>query len=150
MKRGTFLILIFILMLSGCSGYQEGMEKVTRAEFAAVKEFLAEKYGEDFGWSLKKGRKRIDKILELEYTEYHEQNEWSGLDLTPFANQNLTVYVFDLKPMCRSGADVYRFNLVVYQNGEEFVGDIINVKEVDGGPLETAGTADIFEVMNCK
>lgn len=150
MKLRVLLILTILFIVSGCSISESGSKSVTKDEGKAIETYLDKKYGDEFDWTLKKGRKRTDKILELEYTEYHEQYKRAGLDLTPFADEKVTVYFFDLKPTCKSDSDVYRFNLVVYRNDSEFVGEVMTVKAVVGGPLETAGIAEVFEMMDCK
>lgn len=149
-KRTIWFLLFFIILLSGYSRNGEEAEKVTKSEVVAVANYLTEKYGDEFDWALKRGWKRTDRILEVEYTEYHQKFERAGLDLTPFAGERLSVYFFDLRPTCISDSNVQRFGLVVYRYDKEFVGDVLTVEDVVGGPSKTAGTAEVFNDWNCK
>lgn len=115
-----------------------------------IEEYIAQKYGDEFGWNVRTGRKmESEEKLDLLKGVYEQLNN-VGMDLAAYDGKYVNHYVFPLLPICQENGEERGVELIVYEHNGQFIGDVMSSLNTVGGPRKTISKDEWLAEDECK
>jgi hypothetical protein len=155
MQKSTIWAISLLTVGIGIIFYAIGYERQpvtlgTLVKPVVIEKYIAEKYGDEFGWNVRTGRKvESEEKLEL-FKEAYEQMNSAGMDLAAYDGEFVNHYVFPLLPICQENGEERGVELIVYEHNGEFIGDVMSSLNTVGGPRKTISKEEWLAEDHCK
>lgn len=122
----------------------------TRAKSDVIETYITQKYGDEFGWTVRQGRKiESEEKLSLP-PEVYAQSKNAGMDLEAYDGKFVHYYVFPLLPICQKDGEEQGVELIVYEHNRQFIGDVMSSLNSVGGPRKTLSKDEWLAEDHCK
>ena len=122
----------------------------TLAKSDVIETYIAQKYGDEFGWTVRQGRKiESEEKLSL-LPEVYAQSKNAGMDLETYDGKFVHYYVFPLLPICQKNGEEQGVELIVYEHNGQFIGDVMSSLNSVGGPRKTLSKDEWLAEGHCK
>lgn len=121
-----------------------------RVKAAVIEDYISQKYGDDFGWNIRNGRKIVaEEKLDL-FPEAYKMAKNAGIDLEAYDGEYVTRYVFPMFPICQKDGNEYGVELIVYEHNGQYIGDYMSSLNTEGGPRKTIMKDEWLSENHCK
>lgn len=122
----------------------------TLVKSVVIETYIAQKYGEEFGWTVHQGR-RIESEEKLSLLpEVYAQSKNAGMDLEAYEGKFVDYYVFPVLPICQKDGEEQGVKLIVYEHNGQFIGDVMSSLNSVGGPRKTLSKDEWLAEGHCK
>ena len=146
----TLLTVAIGIIIYAIDFERQPMTRGTLVKPVVIEKYIAQTYGDKFGWNVRTGRKiEAEEKLDL-LKEVYEQMKNAGLDLEEYDGEYINHYIFPVLPICQKNGEERGVKLIVYEHNGQFIGDVMGSLNTDGGPRNTISKDEWLTEDHCK
>lgn len=129
---------------------REPIKQSEPVKAAVIEDYIAEKYGDEFGWNIQNGHKSMAENALSLHPEAYESAKNAGVDFKAYRGEYINHYIFPLLPICQKDGEDRGVKLIVFEHNGKFFGDYMGSLNTDGGPRKTITKDEWLAEDYCK